>query len=273
MEAQLIPYTESSLVSADQGYIDSRGILRPISFSVTEFHYLILRGDRFQAISSLDGSLTQEELLRTNDGMAIGIARDVVRDTNYIFTTKAVFQVDVMNEGRNVWSIYLKKALASGEDRMFDAAFEHSKTKERKNQVMLSRAEFSMENNQLEKAAVFFARSGMPFEDVVLRLLKTNRVSNDATKAISNVASNSISSILCIPLDNCGTDLNPLRLFLTEVLRSLPSSSKSQRTMICTWISEIYLHQITAAAIQGPSKEQVERQRVQEFMDFVRTNR
>lgn len=46
-----------------------------------------------------------------------------------------------------------------------------------------------------------------------------------------------------------GAPLTPLKVFLLQVLRSLPSSAKMQRTMLCTWLCDLYLHQISLAKL------------------------
>lgn len=46
-----------------------------------------------------------------------------------------------------------------------------------------------------------------------------------------------------------GAPLTPLKVFLLQVLRQLPSSAKMQRTMLCTWLCDLYLHQISLAKL------------------------
>ncbi len=83
MEAQLLPYVESGINPAAGA----------VTFSVTEFHFLVLRGERIQALSSLNGALVQELGLLKADGTALGLSRDVIRDTTLLFTNKSLFQV------------------------------------------------------------------------------------------------------------------------------------------------------------------------------------
>lgn len=47
------------------------------------------------------------------------------------------------------------------------------------------------------------------------------------------------------------TDINQtqLRVYLQEVLSHLPGTSKSQRTMVATWICEIFIHELTTKAM------------------------
>lgn len=260
MEAQLLPYVDSTQET-------NPALLSPISFSVTEFHFLMLRGERIQALSSLNGTLVQEIGLHKADGPVLGLCRDIVRDTTLVFTSKALFQVDVTDEARHVWSIYLKKAMGTGDDRLFDAAFEHSKTKERKMHVMLSRAEFCVSAKQWEKAASYFARSGVSFEEVALRLCTVDSSAVDSGVRMDAVYDTKIC------LRNSGRDLNPLRVFLLEVLKALPTSCKSQRTMVCVWIMEIFLHQIAASGLNGKTEQDLSAQRTAECIEFIRANR
>jgi hypothetical protein len=161
----------------------------------------------------------------------------------------------------------LQKALATGEDRMFDAAYEHSKTKERKMQVMLSRAEFNVSIKQWEKAATYFARSGLPFEEVALKLSSVDCTANDSSIKLDASFEYGIS------LRNSGRDLNALRIFLLEVLKALPASSKSQRTMVCVWLLEIFMHQITSSSLNGKVEQELATQRTAECVEFIRANR
>ncbi len=172
-------------------------------------------------------------------------------------------QVITTAEDRHVWSIYLSKALAQGEERLFDVAFEHSKSLDQKNAIMRAQADFLMSSGRKEKAAACFAKSGLSFDEVVLRLINCTGTFNrppapsiTAPPAPTNV--NNASSSWLSTLEDLrglilsgGAELTPLRIYLSEALKTLPSTAKSQRTMLCTWLCEIYLHQISAAAISA----------------------
>lgn len=172
-------------------------------------------------------------------------------------------QVITTAEDRHVWSIYLSKALAQGEERLFDVAFEHSKSPDQKHAIMRAQADFLMSSGRKEKAAVCFAKSGLSFDEVVLRLINCsgsfNRPPQQSVAAPPAPANtNNASSSFLSTLEDLrglilsgGADLTPLRIYLAESLKTLPSTAKSQRTMLCTWLCEIYLHQISTAAISA----------------------
>lgn len=67
--------------------------LRPLSIAVSSYHFLVLRGDRIQFISNLNGSLVQEELLSSVDGIPLGLIRDSIKNSTWLYTTHSIFQV------------------------------------------------------------------------------------------------------------------------------------------------------------------------------------
>lgn len=259
MDAQLLPYVGGPSVYEV-----------PISIASTEYHFLSLLADRLQVVSRLNGSLIQEESLRAaSDGTPLGLVRDAARGITWLYTDSAVFQVSVNNEDMRVWKIYLDKAVA-GDERFFDTAYEHSKKKEDQAQVLRAQAEFYLSRGLANKAALYFARAGAPFEEVVLRLL------GGGSKNKSLAAKD-------------GPELGSLRVYLQEELKILPANAKSQRTMICTWLCEIFLHQIANASFAGSGLEDKgtatsrilaadpsrlsEGELLSQFKDFVRGNR
>lgn len=182
-----------------------------------------------------------------------------------------LLQVITTAEDRHVWSIYLSKALAQGEDTLFEVAYEHSKTRDQKNAIMRAQAEFNMTApgaGRRDKAAVCFAKSGLAFDEVVLKLINcsgsfnrsssisataaadsdTNRRGGTSTSSVT--AASTLEDLRGLVLTG-GAELTPLRVYLSETLKTLPMGAKSQRTMLCTWLCEIFLHQIAAAGINA----------------------
>jgi hypothetical protein len=169
-----------------------------------------------------------------------------------------------------VWRIYLDKALQQGDDKLFDVAFEYSKNKasdrsaddvnfnqwnvfsqDQKNRIMRAQAEFCMSSGKPEKAAACFAKSDLSFDEVVLKLIR-------CALSDAGTAPGVDSSSVCSSLEDLrgliltgGAELTPLRVYLSEVLKTLPLGAKSQRTMLCTWLCELFLHQISVAAISA----------------------
>jgi hypothetical protein len=72
---------------------------------------------------------------------------------------------------------------------------------------------------------------------------------NNTSGAYNRVAYTSPSLVDTAISKGCA--LTPLKVFLLQVLRSLPSGAKMQRTMLCTWLCDLYLHQINLARLVG----------------------
>lgn len=271
---------ESDAASSLEAHI----LQQPKSIAVSEFHFLILLGDRLQVMSRLSGRLVQEELLRPGEGVSLGLVRDATRNAIWLYSTSSIFQVGTVSafalavltvlfvqvittaEDRHVWSIYLSKALKQGDERLFDVAFEHSKSPDQKHAIMRAQAEFLMASGgRRERAAACFAKSGLSFDEVVLRLINcTGSFNKPPTLPSASTVSGGSSSAAVVSSGSLstledlrglilsgGADLTPLRIYLAESLKTLPNAAKSQRTMLCTWLCEIYLHQISAAAINA----------------------
>ncbi len=125
---------------------------------------------------------------------------------------------------------------------------------------MRAQAEFSMSSGRPEKAAVCFAKSGLSFDDVVLRLINCvdEAAGSDGANGsgpVPSAASGGNGSLSSRSEDlrgfilTGGAELTPLRVYLSEVLKTLPLGAKSQRTMLCTWLCEVFLHQISVPTI------------------------
>lgn len=68
----------------------------PLSFSTSEFHFLVLSQDALQIISSLNGDLIEEERLLATDGTPIGIVGDITRVSNLMYSSNCIYQVSSM---------------------------------------------------------------------------------------------------------------------------------------------------------------------------------
>jgi len=101
--------------------------------------------------------------------------------------------------------------------------------KENRYVVYRAHAEFIKTLGQLDRAAILFAKSELPFEDVILKLLGLS----------DNVESLEFS--LRYIMIAFTQELHSVQLYLEEILKSLELTSKSQRTMV-SFIHLFYLH-------------------------------
>jgi len=241
MEAHLLPYANTEET--------------PISIAATEYHFIALLSDRVQFISRLNGSLVQEEFLRVGDGIPLGLVRDAAKCTTWLYTVSGVFQITALNEDKKIWRIYLQKAVA-GDEKFFNKAYQHSKNKAEQAEVLRAQAESNLINGHIETAACNFLRAGVPFEEIILRILATP---TSTSKSFPPLATTD------------GPEMNALRVYLVEQLRILPIGSKSQRTMVCTWLCDVFLHQIASASFSGSAGGNGDL--LSQFKDFIRTYR
>ena len=108
LEAQHLPYVDpsplhqyrsGSLAAAARGGEVRRrgseaGLHPPLSLGITDYHFLVLRNDRLQVLSSLNGALVQEELLGGHaDGPALGILLDQAKKNMWLYTSNSIYQV------------------------------------------------------------------------------------------------------------------------------------------------------------------------------------
>lgn len=192
-----------------------------------------------------------------------------------ILFPKWFHQVTVHEEDRDIWATFLAKALATGEDSLFDLAFDHSKTIERKQSVTKARADFYFKEKKFEKAAVYYAHCGMSFEEATLKLLGTNAslAVSEKTPIENNDSQPNFNKFIWLSRE---VNLSPVRIYLLELLKLLPTTSKSQRTIVCTWLCEIYLHQITDDSLEAERERVVSSSQqllFTEFSQFLRANR
>ena len=183
-----------------------------------------------------------------------------------------------MNEDRNVWSIYLERALSTGDERQFDSAYQYCRKAEDRTAVHQAHAEYHLSKGRFDDAALHFAKSDLPFEDVVLMLVSDVMGS---TKPLTNAGNNGGSPVLSSLKLTDAVHTAALCTYLTEKLRIIPQSSKSQRTMVCTWLSELLLQRISVASLKGTGSEgqprgsviAEEEDLINQFKDFIRANR
>lgn len=80
-EAQLIPYL-----------IDSQEKI-PQSFVPSDFHFLLLYNNCLQILSSINGQLIEQIDFQSENEKPIGLFRDPLKQTLFIYTLKSIYHV------------------------------------------------------------------------------------------------------------------------------------------------------------------------------------
>lgn len=258
----------------------------PVSLLLSDFHVLLLSPDNMEVVakSKLDGSLVQSLPLENNQVSVgipglntnaslrpIGLVKDSNRNCYYVYGDSAtsVYQINMQNEDRDIWRIYMQLGVKESNDSMFHVASKHCKTKEDSDILTATQAEFYLQNGQLVKAASYFAKtSSHAFDEIVLVLLglvpyvaSTSFVTSEYKTEYNHtgMVNHALSQLNLIdhtaaPDSSGVVEFHAARTYLEETLKGLPSSSKSQKTMIATWLCEIYLYLIHCASILPPTK-------------------
>lgn len=81
----------------------------PISLILTQFHLLLLYPNMLKAVCVLNQQVVQEDEFIDNYGKIVGICKDPIRNTIWVYTERAVYRYKVVQEDRNIWEIYLSK--------------------------------------------------------------------------------------------------------------------------------------------------------------------
>ncbi|CAN0241535.1 unnamed protein product, partial [Ectocarpus fasciculatus] len=268
-EAQLVPYPEEAGDGGGGGGGGGGGAVArsssPLSMAMTEFHFLLLFTGRLQVVSRLNGAVVQEESLETHDptmghvltlltdpytgggamqGAAPGIG---VANRLWLFTDRLPFKLRVSHEERDVWMLFLEKAVA-GEEAHFEDAAQHCKNAIERAQVHYVQAGWYFRRGQHTVAARYYAKTPCCFEEIALKFMECE----DGWKATA------------------------LKTYLLERLGHLSQKQgeyKMQRTMLCTWLTEIFLRGFNYLPLDSGTareREDAENSLAEELKSFLR---
>ncbi|EAT83306.2 hypothetical protein SNOG_09114 [Parastagonospora nodorum SN15] len=182
----------------------TRKTQEPVSSMIlSQWHILQLVEGRIVAVNRLDDTVVLDQVVLEPGQSAIGLVADIKKNTYWLFTTREIFEVVVTDETRDLWKIMLKT-------QQFDAASQFAKTSAQKDAVATASGDYLVGKGQYMEAAAVYGRSTKPFEQVALAFI--DKGEQDA-----------------------------LRKYLLTKLSTLKKSSIMQRTMVATWLVELYM--------------------------------
>lgn len=183
----------------------------PLALAVTQYHVILLYPRSVQVVSKLSGILVLDEALDSRVGTVHGLATDPSVNTVWIHSDRRILEVVIADEDRNVWKLFLNKAVAgNGDDRDFEHALSVCRTAAERQHVFTAQADKYFDRDEFDRAAVVYAKTNRSFEEVALKFLE--KETRDS-----------------------------LLLFLLQKLKSLGSDDKTQKTVLCSWIVELFL--------------------------------
>ncbi|KAI8344695.1 Pep3/Vps18/deep orange family-domain-containing protein [Chlamydoabsidia padenii] len=179
----------------------------PISLALTEFHFVLLYKDRVRAICQLNDQIVYEEMIPLNHGeKVLGLTVDDTKKTFWVYTSLSMYELVIKNEERDVWKLYLDK-------KQYNTALQYCKDPAQKDRVYTAQAKDYFGQGRYQMSAKFFAESTVPFEEVSLKFIEHD-------------------------------EMDALRVYLGNKLGRLQKKDRSQKTMLATWLVEIYLSKL-----------------------------
>lgn len=211
--------------------------------ALTQWHVLILLEGKVIAVSRLDNQVCYEQVVLEPGRTAIGLLADQKKSTYWLITSQEIFEIVAIDEDRDVWKVMLSK-------KDFHAAFNYAKTPAQKDNVATASGDYLFQTGQYLEAATVYGKSSKSFEQVALALIDQN-------------------------------EQDALRKYLLTKLSSFKKSLVMQRTMVASWLVEIFMTKIDtledaltsdlgSSNLTEKSRHDLEISRVQaEFREFV----
>ncbi|KAM3584072.1 tethering complex subunit [Umbelopsis sp. WA50703] len=179
----------------------------PLSIAMTEFHFILMYKDRLRAICHLNDEIVYEEMINlATDEHVIGLTMDEALGTSWVYTNLSLYQLVIEQESRDVWKIYLEK-------KQYDTALHYCRDDAQRDKVYTTQANDYFAQQRYQLSAKYFAESAVPFEEVALQFIE--RDERDA-----------------------------LRNYVSNKLDRLKKGDLTQKTMLATWLVELYLSKI-----------------------------
>ncbi len=182
----------------------------PTSMALTEHHFLFVYADKFQSVRRLDEAVVFEQVLPQRIGKVQGLCVDETATPRqyWAYSESALFAVTIVNEERDISGLYLKMG-------QFDLAKTYAKTQAQVAMITSAQADHLFDLGKYDQAASLYGKTDRQFEEITLKF-----IDKDAP--------------------------NALRAFLVNKLQTLTMRDSTQKTMICTWLVEIYLNRLNA---------------------------
>ncbi|KAI1074678.1 Pep3/Vps18/deep orange family-domain-containing protein [Whalleya microplaca] len=175
---------------------------------LTQWHIVSLVAGRVVATNRLTGSAVYDQLILDQGQKALGLYIDQQKNTFWLFTTQEIFEIVVRDEDRDIWRIMLQR-------QQFDMAMQYAHTFAQKDAVAMASGDYLAEKGLFIEAAGVYGKSSKPFEEVALSFIDHGQ--NDA-----------------------------LRKYLLTKLTTYKKSYIMQRTMIATWLVEVFMAKLNS---------------------------
>ncbi|KAL1995295.1 hypothetical protein VTN49DRAFT_1482 [Thermomyces lanuginosus] len=240
--AQMLPRSMFPATESARG--GKKLIQDPITaMTLSQWHVLALVEGRVVAVNALSGEIVHDQKVLEPGQNALGLLTDRTKNTFWLFTPQEIFEIVAHDEDRDIWQIFLK-------EQRFDEAFQYARDAAQKDAIATASGDDLASKGRYLEAAAVWGKSSKSFEEVCLTLI--DKGESDA-----------------------------LRKYLLTKLATHKKSAIMQRTMITSWLVEVYMAKLNAlddmvatraelaeGVSQDQSKEQLKAVRA-EFQDFI----
>ena len=207
-----------------------------VTIALTQWHILAVAEGRVVAVNRLDGNVVYDEAILEPGQTCLGLLSDQKKNTFWLFTNQEILEVVAADEDRDVWKVMLQ-------NQQYDAALRYARGAAQKDAVATASGDHLSSKGQFVEAAKVWGRSSKAFEEVCLSLI--DRGEEDA-----------------------------LRKYLMTKLTTYKKSSQMQRTMIATWLIQIFVAKLNvlddAIATRAELMENVTATKAKETAEAVR---
>ncbi|PKU85899.1 vacuolar sorting protein 18 isoform X1 [Dendrobium catenatum] len=218
---------QHSSSGGDENFVENKGLLnyeklgeamKPRSLAVSEYHFLLLIGEKVKVVNRISQQIVEElKFDHAPDSVSkgiIGLCSDATAGLFYAYDDSSVFQVSTLDEGRDMWKVYL-------DTKEYAAALASCRSPLQRDQVYLMQADDAFSSKEYFRAASFYAKVNyiLSFEEISLKFINIS-------------------------------EQDALRTYLLRKLDNLTRDDKCQITMISTWITELYLDKINRLLLE-----------------------
>ncbi|KAI1816034.1 vacuolar protein sorting protein-like protein DigA [Poronia punctata] len=205
-EAKMLP--KSQILASDASGRRKGGADTIDAAVLTQWHIVVLVGDRIIAANRLTGSIVYDQVILEQGQKALGLYVDQQKNTFWLFTSQDIFEIVVTDEDRDIWQIMMQR-------QQFDLALRYAHTGAQKDAVATASGDYLAGKGLFIEAAGVYGKSSKPFEDVALSFIDNGQ--NDA-----------------------------LRKYLITKLTTYKKGYIMQRMMIATWLVEVFMGKLNS---------------------------
>lgn len=202
-------FSRSKIPASENSSGRKRAIQEPIiGVALSQWHVLCLVEGRIVAFQRLDERIVFDQVVLEAGETAIGMFADQKKNTYWLFTNQEIFEIVVTREDRGVWKVMLK-------DQKFSLASQYARTPAQKDAVAIASGDHLISKGKYLEAATVYGKSSRPFEQVALTFIDHHQP-------------------------------DALRRYLLTKISTYKKTSVMQRTMIASWLIEIYMSKLNS---------------------------